>query len=161
MLNLVGKELLPTSARWATVWLAVYSLMTTFWPPTKMAISGEIVSGLSSAGLPQLKPGWAWQDHEYLFVYNKWLFFYNVQLICLDQTKLRLDMSNSNSMILLSAPLGNEWCLTCRLKEMFRPFYFWLGSGVWQYQFLCFPVMKICRFGPKNAKNAKMLTWVC
>ena len=55
------------------------------------------------------------------------------------QTKLRLDMSNSNSMILLSAPLGNEWCLTCRLKEMFRPFYFWLGSGVWQYQFLCFP----------------------
>ena len=104
-----------------------------------MAISGEIVSGLSSAGLPQLKPGWAWQDHEYLFVYNKWLFFYNVQLICLDQTKLRLDMSNSNSMILLSAPLGNEWCLTCRLKEMFRPFYFWLGSGVWQYQFLCFP----------------------
>ena len=44
-------------------------------------------------------------------------------IVFLDQTKLRLELSNSNSMILLSAPLGNEWCLTCRLKEMFRPFY--------------------------------------
>jgi len=39
----------------------------TFWPPTKMANSGEFVSGLTSAGLPELKPGRAWQDHEYLF----------------------------------------------------------------------------------------------
>ena len=36
------------------------------------------------------------------------MIFYNVQLICLDQSKLQLDMSNSNSMILLSAQLTVE-----------------------------------------------------
>ena len=62
MWNLVGKEVLPISVRWALVWLSVYSLGQHFGPPTKMANSGEFVSGLCSAGLPELKSGRAWQD---------------------------------------------------------------------------------------------------
>ena len=47
MLNLVGKELLPTSARWATVWLAVYSLRQHFGPHPKWQSVGRLCLDLA------------------------------------------------------------------------------------------------------------------
>ena len=47
MLNLVGKELLPTLARWATVWLAVYSLRQHFGPQPKWQSVGRLCLDLA------------------------------------------------------------------------------------------------------------------
>ena len=60
MLNLVGKELLPTSARWATVWLAVYSLRQHFGPQPKWQSVGRLCLDLAQLvclSLSLVEPG--------------------------------------------------------------------------------------------------------
>ena len=86
MLNLVGKELLPTSARWATVWLAVYSLRQHFGPQPKWQSVGRLCLDLAQLvclSLSQAEPG-----KNILFVYrlsktHKTLYWPNILSITL------------------------------------------------------------------------------